>query len=151
MINIYGVNKRLKQRPPFQMIEKVTELVPGQSATGVKTVSINDPWFVGHFPDAPMLPGVLIAETCAQLCSIVSEGDGTAEDKLNVLLKLDNFKFLKPVLPGDVMVVSVAKKSGAGPLVTFEATVTVDGQIRSKGNLSFTAIDRAGLDGENND
>ena len=49
------------------------------------------------------------------------------------------------------MVVSVAKKSGAGPLVTFEATVTVDGQIRSKGNLSFTAIDRAGLDGENND
>ena len=102
MINIYGVNKRLKQRPPFQMIEKVTELVPGQSATGVKTVS-------------------------------------------------DNFKFLKPVLPGDVMVVSVAKKSGAGPLVTFEATVTVDGQIRSKGNLSFTAIDRAGLDGENND
>lgn len=151
MINIYGVNKRLKQRPPFQMIEKVTELVPGQSATGVKTVSINDPWFVGHFPDAPMLPGVLIAETCAQLCSIVSEGVGTAEDKLNVLLKLDNFKFLKPVLPGDVMVVSVAKKSGAGPLVTFEATVTVDGQIRSKGNLSFTAIDRAGLDGENND
>lgn len=151
MINVYGVNKRLKQRPPFQMIEKVTELVPGQSATGVKTVSINDPWFVGHFPDAPMLPGVLIAETCAQLCSIVFEGDGTAEDKLNVLLKLDNFKFLKPVLPGDVMVVSVAKKSGAGPLVTFEATVTVDDQIRSKGNLSFTAIDRAGLDGENND
>ena len=150
-MNIYGVNRHLKQRPPFQMIEKVVELVPGVSAVGTKTVSVNDPWFAGHFPDAPILPGVLIAESCAQLCSLaVSAGESEEEaDKLHVLLKLDGFKFLRPVLPGDVMTVSVTKKSGGGPLVTFDAVVTVDGQVRSKGTLSFTTMDRAALDEEN--
>ena len=150
-MNIYGVNRHLKQRPPFQMIEKVVELVPGVSAVGTKTVSVNDPWFAGHFPDAPILPGVLIAESCAQLCSLaVSAGESEEEaDKLHVLLKLDGFKFLRPVLPGDVMTVSVTKKSGGGPLVTFYAVVTVDGQVRSKGTLSFTTMDRAALDEEN--
>lgn len=150
-MNIYGVNRHLKQRPPFQMIEKVIELVPGVSAVGTKTVSVNDPWFAGHFPDAPILPGVLIAESCAQLCSLaVSAGESEEEaDKLHVLLKLDGFKFLRPVLPGDVMTVSVTKKSGGGPLVTFDAVVTVDEQVRSKGTLSFTTMDRAALDEEN--
>lgn len=152
MMNVYGVRKNLRQRPPFQMIERVTELVPGQSAVGTKTVSINDPWFAGHFPDAPILPGVLIVETCAQLCSLTVESEGDDESKLYVLLKVDNFKFLKPVLPGDVMTVSVTKKSAGGPLISFDATVTVDGQLRSKGSLAFTAIDRATLEenGEDN-
>ena len=147
MMNIYGVQKNLRQRAPFQMIEKVTELVPGQSAVGTKTVSINDPWFAGHFPGTPILPGVLIAETCAQLCSLTVESEGDDESKLYVLLKLDQFKFLKPVLPGDVMTVSVTKKSAGGPLISFDAVVTVDGQVRAKGSLAFTAIDRAALEG----
>lgn len=147
MMNIYGVQKNLRQRPPFQMIEKVTELTPGQSAVGIKTVSINDPWFAGHFPDTPLLPGVLIAETCAQLCSLTVESEGDDESKLYVLLKLDQFKFLKPVIPGDVMTVSVTKKSGGGPLISFDAVVTVDGQVRAKGSLSFTAVDRASIEG----
>ena len=140
MMNLYGVNKYIKQRPPFQMIEKVLEIVPQESAVGVKTVAINEPWFQGHFPDSPILPGVLIIESCAQLCSIVTETYSASVDKLYVLLKVDNFKFLKPIIPGDVMTVSVKKKSGAGPLFTYEAGVTVDGEIRSKGSLSFTAI-----------
>ena len=140
MMNIYGVNKYIKQRPPFQMIEKVLEIVPQESAVGVKTVAINEPWFQGHFPDSPILPGVLIIESCAQLCSIVMETYEASTGKLYVLLKVDNFKFLKPIIPGDVMTVSVKKKSGAGPLLTYEAMVYVDGEVRSKGSLSFTAI-----------
>ena len=140
MMNIYGVSKYIKQRPPFQMIEKVLEIVPQESAVGVKTVAINEPWFQGHFPDSPILPGVLIIESCAQLCSIVTETYRASVGELYVLLKVDNFKFLKPIIPGDVMTVSVKKKSGAGPLFTYEAVVTVDGEIRSKGSLSFTAI-----------
>ena len=148
-MNIYGVNRRLKQRPPFQMIEKVTDFVPGQSASGTKTVSVNDPWFVGHFPEAPILPGVLIVESCAQLCSLTVEASGVDEERLYVLLKVDQFKFLRPVLPGDVMQISVTKKSGGGPLITFDAVVLVDGQLRSKGTLSFTAIDKKMLEEEN--
>lgn len=62
MMNILEVNKRLKQRPPFQMIEKVLELNSGESAVGIKNVSINEPYFMGHFPDTPIMPGVLIVE-----------------------------------------------------------------------------------------
>ena len=146
-MNIFDVQKNLRQRPPFQMIEKVTELVPGQSAIGTKTVSINDPWFAGHFPGTPILPGVLIAETCAQLCSLTVESEGDNESVLYVLLKIDGFKFLKPVLPGDVMTISVTKKSAGGPLISFDAVVTVDGQTRAKGSLAFTAMPRAAIEG----
>ena len=103
MMNIMEVNKRLRQRPPFQMIEKVLELTPGESARGTKNVCINEPYFMGHFPDAPIMPGVLIIESCAQLCSLVIEDDGVNDDLLYVLLKVDNFKFVKPVIPGDVL------------------------------------------------
>ncbi|MDY3862688.1 MAG: 3-hydroxyacyl-ACP dehydratase FabZ [Eubacteriales bacterium] len=147
MMNIYGVQKNLRQRPPFQMIEKVTELTPGESAVGIKTVSVNDPWFAGHFPGTPILPGVLIAETCAQLCSLTVESEGDDEKMLYVLLKIDRFKFIKPVIPGDVMTVSVRKTSAGGPLIAFDATVTVDGGVCAKGSLAFTAIPRESLEG----
>ena len=65
----------------------------------------------------------------------------------DVLLKIDGFKFLKPVLPGDVMTISVTKKSAGGPLISFDAVVTVDGQTRAKGSLAFTAMPRAAIEG----
>ena len=150
-MNIYGINKLLKQRPPFQMIERVTDYVPGEYMTGTKTVSINDPWFVGHFPDTPILPGVLIIEACAQLCSVAAQvdeaeagegaGGGMAADKLKVLLKVDGFKFLKPVIPGDVMTITVSKKGKGSILIAYECRVEVAGEIRSKGTITFTEID----------
>ncbi len=142
MMNIFEVNKILKQRPPFQMIERVTAL-DENGATGTKTVSANDPWFAGHFPGTPILPGVLIVESCAQLCSVVaqSEADGN-EGLLYVLLKVDGFKFLKPVVPGDVMEITVTKKSHGGPMISFDAVVNVAGACRAKGSLAFTAIPR---------
>lgn len=142
MMNIFEVNKILKQRPPFQMIERVTAL-DENGATGTKTVSANDPWFAGHFPGTPILPGVLIVESCAQLCSVVaqSEADGD-EGLLYVLLKVDGFKFLKPVVPGDVMEITVTKKSHGGPMISFDAVVNVAGACRAKGSLAFTAIPR---------
>lgn len=147
MMNIYEVDRRLKQRPPFQMIERVSEYEAGERAVGHKTVSINDPWFAGHFPGTPILPGVLIAESCAQLCSLTVDASETEEDKLYVLLKLDGFKFLKPVLPGDTMDITVTKKSRGGPLISFDAVVTVAGECRAKGTLSFTTLERKTLDG----
>ena len=146
MMNIYEVNKHLKQRPPFQMIERVEEIEPGVSATGTKTVSINDPWFAGHFPDSPILPGVLIIESCAQLCSLTVESEEDSDDLLYVLLKVDNFKFLKPIIPGDVMTITVTRKTPKGlPLITFDAVVKVSDSIRSKGSVSFTSIPKANL------
>ena len=147
MMNIFEVNKRLKQRPPFQMIEKVTELVPGESAVGIKNVSINEPYFAGHFPGTPIMPGVLIIESCAQLCSLVIEGDGTDDSLLYVLLKVDKFKFVKPVLPGDTLTLKVTKTQSGGTLTYFDAVAEVDGQVRAKGSMVFTAILKENLDG----
>lgn len=142
MMNIFEVNKILKQRPPFQMIERVTAL-DENGATGTKTVSANDPWFAGHFPGTPILPGVLIVESCAQLCSVVAQSEASGDEGLlYVLLKVDGFKFLKPVVPGDVMEITVTKKSHGGPMISFDAVVNVAGACRAKGSLAFTAIPR---------
>lgn len=142
MMNIFEVNKILKQRPPFQMIERVTAL-DENGATGTKTVSANDPWFAGHFPGTPILPGVLIVESCAQLCSVVAQSEASGDEGLlYVLLKVDGFKFLKPVVPGDVMEITVTRKSHGGPMISFDAVVNVAGACRAKGSLAFTAIPR---------
>lgn len=142
MMNIFEINKILKQRPPFQMIERVTAL-DENGATGTKTVSANDPWFAGHFPGTPILPGVLIVESCAQLCSVVAQSEASGDEGLlYVLLKVDGFKFLKPVVPGDVMEITVTKKSHGGPMISFDAVVNVAGVCRAKGSLAFTAIPR---------
>ena len=116
MMNINEVQKRIKQRPPFQMIEKVLEVEDGEYAKGIKCVSVNEPYFAGHFPDAPIMPGVLVIEACAQLCSITMESQGTEDDKIYVLLKCEEFKFLRPVIPGDCLEIEVRKESGGAGL-----------------------------------
>lgn len=148
MMNIMEVNKRLRQRPPFQMIEKVLELTPNESARGIKNVSINEPYFMGHFPDAPIMPGVLVIESCAQLCSLVMDSDGCDGDDLYVLLKVDGFKFVKPALPGDTLDITVTKKRAAGVLFTFDAVVSVEGNVHAKGSITFTKASRASIYGE---
>ena len=142
MMNINEINKRIKQRPPFQMIERVLELNPGESATGIKNVSVNEPYFMGHFPDAPIMPGVLIIESCAQLCSLVFDTDAANPDVIYVLLKVDNFKFVKPVIPGDRLTITVTKTKLIGPLAVFDAIVKVDDEIRAKGTMTFTSVEK---------
>ena len=142
MMNIMEVNRRLKQRPPFQMIERVLEWTPSESAVGIKCVSVNEPYFVGHFPNAPILPGVLITEACAQLCSLVVDLS-PSEELLWVLLKIDNFKFMKSVIPGDRMEISVKKTRDAGALLSFDAVVRVEGEVRAKGALTFTSVPKS--------
>lgn len=142
MMNINEVQKRIKQRPPFQMIEKVLEVEDGEYAKGIKCVSVNEPYFAGHFPDAPIMPGVLVIEACAQLCSITMKSQGTEDDKIYVLLKCEEFKFLRPVIPGDCLEIEVRKESGGAGLVKFNAKVTVDGKVKAKGILAFTSMNK---------
>lgn len=148
LMNINDINKRIKQRPPFQMIEKVLELEKDVSATGIKNVSVNEPYFLGHFPGTPIMPGVLIIESCAQLCSLVIDNDGVKEDEIYVLLKVDNFKFIKPVIPGDTLVITVKKSKVLGPLTSFDAIVKVDDVVYAKGSMTFTSVKKETIYGE---
>lgn len=142
MINIIEINKRIKQRPPFQMVERVLDVVPGESVTALKNVSVNEPYFMGHFPDAPIMPGVLVIESAAQACSLAIEADGTDESTIYVLLKVKDFKFVKPIIPGDTMIINCKKTMGSAGLYSFAVTISVNDKVRAKGELMFTAVDK---------
>ena len=148
IMNINQISERIKQRPPFQMIERVLELVPGESARGTKNVSVNEPYFMGHFPGMPIMPGVLIIECCAQLSSLVVDYDGTKEDFIYVLLKVDGFKFVKPVIPGDTLQIAVNCVLASAAAYEFEAKISVDGVVKAKGNMLFTTMDKSAVYGE---
>lgn len=149
MMNLMEINARIKQRPPFQMIERVTELVPNESAKGIKCVSVNEPYFMGHFPDAPIMPGVLLIESAAQLCSLVIAPDRVVpgDDKLYVLLKVKDFKFLKPVIPGDRLEITVKAEMISAAAAEFSAVISCDGAVKAKGSMLFTAIDKSAVYG----
>ena len=140
MMNLLEINQRIKQRPPFQMIERVTELVPNESAKGIKCVSVNEPYFMGHFPEAPIMPGVLLIESAAQLCSLVIAPDA-------VLLKVKDFKFVRPVIPGDRLEISVKVTMAAAGAYEFSAVISADGVVKAKGSMLFTSMDKSAVYG----
>lgn len=147
MMNLPEINSRIKQRPPFQMIERVLELEPNVSAKGIKCVSVNEPYFMGHFPDAPIMPGVLVIECAAQLCSLVIAPEDAAadENKLYVLLKVKDFKFLRPVIPGDRLTIEVNCTMASAAAYEFSAVISVDGKVKAKGSMLFTAMDKSAV------
>lgn len=149
MMNLMEINARIKQRPPFQMIERVTELVPNEYATGIRCVSVNEPFFMGHFPDAPIMPGVLLIESAAQLCSLVISPGRVmpGDEKLYVLLKVKEFKFLKPVIPGDRLEITVKAEMISAAAAEFSAVISCDGVVKAKGSMLFTAIDKSAVYG----
>ncbi len=143
MMSLLEINKKIKQRPPFQMIERVLELEPNVSAKGLKNVSVNEPYFAGHFPDTPIMPGVLLIESAAQLCSLVIAPEERADDsKIYVLLKVKDFKFLKPVIPGDTLIIDVKAEMVTANAAEFSAKISVDGKVKAKGTMLFTSIPR---------
>ena len=149
MMNLLEINQRIKQRPPFQMIERVTELVPNESAKGIKCVSVHEPYFMGHFPETPIMPGVLLIESAAQLCSLVIAPDAAASDenKLYVLLKVKDFKFVRPVIPGDRLEISVKVTMAAAGAYEFSAVISADGVVKAKGSMLFTSMDKSAVYG----
>ena len=101
-VDITGIIARIPHRYPFLLIDAVTDIVPGESAIGLKNVTVNENFFQGHFPDHPIMPGVLIVEAMAQTAAIVviESLDKTDTDKLVYFMSIDNARFRKPVLPG---------------------------------------------------
>lgn len=143
MMTILEVNGKLKQRPPFQFVDRIIEYTPKEYAKGIKNVTVNEPYFSGHFPDAPVMPGVLLIECCAQMCAVCLDlGENEDPTKINVMLKADGFRFMKAVIPGDTLVITVNKTRSGGPLSVFDAVITVDGEVYVKGTLTFAVADK---------
>jgi len=108
-IDILRIMEMIPHRYPFLLVDKIIDYVPGESAVGVKNVTMNEPQFQGHFPSAPVMPGVLIIESMAQTaaCMVVNTMGKESEGKLVYFMTIDEARFRKPVVPGDCMHVHV--------------------------------------------
>jgi 3-hydroxyacyl-[acyl-carrier-protein] dehydratase len=119
----------LPHRPPFLLIDRVVDIRPDHSACGIKNVTINEPFFVGHFPTRPIMPGVLIIEAMAQTSAVLvvrTEGEAL-RGKLVYFMSIDQARFRRPVTPGDVLALTVTKNRRRGPVWKFDAVAEVDG------------------------
>src|SRR5215475_4225552 len=127
-IDIERVMAMIPHRYPMLMIDKVVDVVANVSATGVKNVTINEPFFQGHFPSRPVMPGVLIIEAMAQTAAVlvVHSLGPSAEGKLVYFMSVDDARFRKPVVPGDTILIHVQKERQRGPVWKFSARAVVN-------------------------
>ena len=137
-VDIEKIVKMLPHRYPMLMIDKVTEIKLDNSAVGIKNVTANEQFFVGHFPNKMVMPGVLMIEAMAQTCAVlVIETIGKmSEGSLVYFMSVDGGKFRKPVIPGDQLKINVLKEHSGGNVWKFACNCFVDGSKVSEANIT---------------
>jgi 3-hydroxyacyl-[acyl-carrier-protein] dehydratase len=130
----------LPHRYPFLLIDKVIDIDTNKSATGIKNVTCNEPHFQGHFPGAPIMPGVTIVEAMAQTAAVLVGVHMELADRdfLIYFMNIDNCKFRRMVVPGDVLKLHVTTKRAGGKIWKFEGRAEVDGELAA--SADFTAM-----------
>ncbi|MGF7057738.1 3-hydroxyacyl-ACP dehydratase FabZ [Brassicibacter mesophilus] len=140
MLTNIEIQKIIPHRYPFLLVDKIIELEEGKKAIGIKNVTINEPFFQGHFPGNPLMPGVLIVEAMAQVGAVAVMTLEENKDKLAVFTGIDSIRFKKQVRPGDILrmeVELIAMRRGIGKA---DAVAYVDGEVACKGTLMFGII-----------
>lgn len=130
-VDIHGIQRMIPHRYPFLMIDRIANLVLNKEATGIKNVTINEPYFQGHFPTDPIMPGVLIIEAMAQTAAVlvVASLGPEREGSLVYFMSIESARFRKPVVPGDTLHIHVAKDRNRGNVWKFSGRAEVDGTI----------------------
>ncbi|PLX56197.1 MAG: 3-hydroxyacyl-[acyl-carrier-protein] dehydratase FabZ [Chromatiales bacterium] len=131
MLDIDQIRAMLPHRYPFLLVDRVTECVPGEHLTAIKNVTINEPFFQGHFPEKPVMPGVLIIEALAQASGIlafITEGDQRDENVLFFFVGIDGARFKRPVLPGDRVELKTRLLRRRRDVWKFASEAVVDGR-----------------------
>lgn len=143
VIEIDRVMELIPHRYPFLMIDRVVDLVPGSRATGIKNVSVNEPFFQGHFPDHKIMPGVLIIEAMAQTAAtlVVYTLGAKAEGKLVYFMSIASARFRKPVVPGDSIDVHVDKQQSRGNVWKFTCKAVVGETVVAEAIISAMIMD----------
>jgi len=146
-LDIRRILDTLPHRYPFVMIDRVVEFVGSDALVAIKNVSINEPYFQGHFPGNPVMPGVLQLEAMAQAAGILMLRRGSAEGKATLFMSADKVKFRKPVRPGDQLILNAKlTKTRGEKLAAAEVTCTVDGHVVSSAELMFAIINSSEMD-----
>lgn len=143
-INIEKILKSLPHRYPLLLVDKVIEFEENKKIVAIKNVTFNEPHFLGHFPNHPIMPGVLIIEALAQAGALMvtCAHDFKAEDKLVYFMSIDGAKFRKPVVPGDVLELHVEAIQNRGNVWKLSAQAKVDGVKVSEAQLSAMIVDK---------
>ena len=133
-VDVQRIMEMIPHRHPFLMIDKVVDMVANQRATGIKSVSINENYFQGHFPARPVMPGVLIIEAMAQTAAVlvVHTLGPESEGKLVYFMSVDNARFRRPVFPGDRLDVHVTKQRHRGNVWKFEGRAKVGDNLMAE-------------------
>jgi 3-hydroxyacyl-[acyl-carrier-protein] dehydratase len=142
LITIEGILKQLPHRFPFLLVDRVKEICPGRSIVALKNVSVNEPFFQGHFPDRKIMPGVLIVEALAQAGGILLfHSIPDPERKFVVLSKISNARFRKPVVPGDQLILEAEILKLKSRFCHLKGRATVDGEVAAEGELVAGLLD----------
>jgi 3-hydroxyacyl-[acyl-carrier-protein] dehydratase len=142
-IDLKRIMQMIPHRYPFLLIDKVINVVRGQSAVGIKCVTVNEPHFQGHFPRWPVMPGVLIVEAMAQTAAVMvvdSIGD-LAAGKLVYFTSIDNARFRRPVVPGTTLNIHIKRVHSRGTVWKFEGTAMVDGVRMAEATFAAMIMD----------
>jgi 3-hydroxyacyl-[acyl-carrier-protein] dehydratase len=142
-LDIVKILEVLPHRYPFVMVDRVTEIEAGKSIRGHKMVSYNEPWCVGHFPGRPIMPGVLVIESLAQIGGILAYASDPfdAGSSLMYFLGIDKAKFRRPVTPGDRLDLHVEVVHHRGNVWKLRGQATVDGALAAQGELLASIVD----------
>ncbi len=142
-IGIERIAQMIPHRYPFLLIDRVVDVVPDATAVGIKNVSINEPFFQGHFPQRPIMPGVLIIEAMAQTAAVlvVQTLGPSAEGKLVYFMSIENARFRRPVGPGDQLRIHVTKERSRGNVWKFSAEAKVDGVLVAEATYAAMIMD----------
>lgn len=138
MLSNVDIRKIIPHRYPFLLVDKVVELEPGKKITAIKNVTANEPFFQGHFPEFPIMPGVLIVEALAQAAGIAANaGEEQQGGKLGVFASIEEMKFKKQVVPGDTLKLEAEILSSKMGVVKAKVLATVDGKTAAEGEIKF--------------
>ena len=142
-IDVRQIMGMIPHRYPMLLIDRVVEFEPNTKAVGLKNVTINEDFFNGHFPGAPVMPGVLIVEAMAQTSAVlvVASNPKDGEGKLVYFMTIENAKFRKPVVPGDQLLITVTTIKSRGAVWKFKGEARVDGQLVAEAEFGAMIVD----------
>lgn len=141
-MDIVEIKKLLPHRYPFLLVDRVTEVTPGQSAKGYKNLTANEQFFEGHFPFKPIMPGVLMVEALAQMACLAMLTKEEFKNKLGVFTGIEGIKFRQMVVPGDRLDMEVELLKLKGPIGKIKAIAKVGEKVACEGEISFAMIEK---------
>jgi 3-hydroxyacyl-[acyl-carrier-protein] dehydratase len=144
LMDVNAIEAILPHRYPFLLVDRVISMEPMRKLVAVKCVTVNEPFFAGHFPGHPVMPGVLILEALAQAAALLAKGSMTDDpgDKVTYLMAIDNARFRKPVVPGDRIELHVEVTKHKGAIWKEKATAMVDGEVVAEAEFMAMLVDR---------